>query len=140
MSRLVTLLVWILVIIGLAAVVYFFWARFFAADNELAVGSVATLECTSTCAEHGQCGTTVELPQAKVVLGGLDGPIVEPQQHNQFIPAGVEVTIKDTTSEELKQTNGRQFSQTFSRVEWRNAIGDIQKAGWFADWCVQAPK
>ena len=103
------------------------------------VGSAVILECTAACSEHGQCGTTEESPKVEVVLGGLDGPAVEPQKHDRFMPSGVTVEIKETRTERLEQVNGRQYDQEFSRVEWRNSIGDIQKTGWFADWCISYP-
>lgn len=137
MRRILTWFLWIFLIVVLAVVIYWVWTQFFGGDEDDAVGSVVTLECTSECAARGQCGTAVETPKVAVVLGGLDAPAVEPQYQNQFIPAGATVEIKDTRSEKLEQANGRQFDETFSRVEWRNSIGDIQKTGWFADWCVQ---
>ena len=137
MRRILTWLLWVFLFIVLAVVIYWVWTQFFAGDEEDVVGSVVKLECTSECAARGQCGTTVESPKVDVVLGGLDAPIVEPKQHDRYIPAGVTVEIKDTRSERLEQVNGRQFDQTFSRVEWRNTMGDVQKTGWFADWCVQ---
>lgn len=139
MRRILTWALWILLIVALAAVVYFVWTQFFGSNDEEAVGSSVTLECSSACADYGQCGTTVDSPNVPVVLGGLDGPTVEAQTHDRFIPAGATVEIKETRSERLEQSNGRQFDQQFSRVEWRNAIGDIQKTGWFADWCIEQP-
>ncbi len=139
MRRIISWLLWILLIVAIAAVVYFVWTQFFGNGAEEAVGSTAVLACTNECAARGQCGTTVESPKVEVVLGGLDGPVVEPQQHDRFIPAGATVEIKETRSEKLEQINGRQFDETFSRVEWRNTIGDIQKTGWFANWCIQVP-
>ena len=139
MRRILTWLLWILLIVALGAVVYFVWTQLFGSDDEEVVGSSVILECTPACTEHGQCGTTEESPKVKVVLGGLDAPAVEPQTHDRFIPAGVTVEIKETRTEKLEQVNGRQYDQEFSRVEWRNTIGDIQKTGWFADWCIKYP-
>jgi hypothetical protein len=141
MSWIVKWSVAFLVIVGFFVVAYFFWTQFFAGESDLIVGSSATLECTAECAERGQCGTTVNSPKIDVILGGIDFPIVAPEQHNRFlpvIPEGTEVEIKETRSEVLEQiSNGRQFDQTFSRVEWRNPIEDVQKAGWVADWCIR---
>jgi hypothetical protein len=139
MRRILTWILWILLIVALAAVVYFVWTQFFGGDDEEAVGTIVVLECSSECSERGQCGRTQDAPQVEVVLGGLDGPIVEPQQHDRFIVAGATVEIKETRSEKMEQANGRQFDQQFSRVEFRNTMGDIQKTGWFADWCIRYP-
>lgn len=140
MRRILTWLLWILLIVALAAVVYFVWTQFFGGgEEEEVVGTSVILVCSSACKEHGQCGTTVDAPQVEVVLGGLDAPAVEPNTHDRFIPAAATVEIKETRSEKLEQTNGRQYDQQFSRVEWRNSIGDIQKTGWFADWCIEYP-
>lgn len=137
MRRILTWLLWILLFLALAAAAYFVWTLIFGGDDEEVVGSSVRLECTSECSQHGQCGITVESPKVKVVLGGVDAPIVEPLQHDRFILAGVTVEVKETRTEKVEQLNGRQFDQQFSRVEWRNAMGDIQKTGWFADWCIQ---
>ena len=139
MRRILTWLLWILLIVAVGAVVYFVWTQFFGGGDEEIVGSSVILECTAACSEHGQCGTSEESPKVEVVLGGLDGPAVEPQTHDRFIPSGVTVEIKETRTERLEQVNGRQYDQAFSRVEWRNSIGDIQKTGWFADWCIKYP-
>lgn len=139
MSRIITWFLWILLIVVFIAVGYFVWTQFFGGDDEEIVGSAVILECTAACSEHGQCGTTEESSKVEVVLGGLDGPVVEPQKHDRFIPSGVTVEIKETRTERLEQVNGRQYDQEFSRVEWRNSIGDIQKTGWFADWCISYP-
>lgn len=140
MRRILTWILWILLIVALAAVVYFVWTQFFGGgDDEEVVGTVVVLECNSECADRGQCGRTVGAPQVAVVLGGLDGPVVAPEQFDRFIVAGASVEVKETRSEKMEQANGKQFDQQFSRVEFRNSIGDIQKTGWFADWCIQHP-
>jgi len=138
MSRIFTWLLWGLLILVLAAVIYFVWLQFFGTDEEV-IGSSVILECTSACTEHGQCGTFEETPNVQVVLGGVDAPVVEPHKHDSYILAGVTAEIKEARTEKLEQVNGRQYDQEFSRVEWRNAIGDIQKTGWFADWCISNP-
>ena len=139
MRRILTWILWLLLFVALAAVVYFVWTQFFGGDDGETIGTSVVLECTSECAERGQCGLTQDAPQVTVVLGGLDNPIVEPQQHNRFIVSGATVEVKEIRSEKLEQANGRQFDQQFSRVEFRNSIGDIQKTGWFADWCIRNP-
>jgi hypothetical protein len=139
MRRILTWALWILLILALAAVIYFVWTQFFGGGDEKAIGSFVILECTSACTQHGQCGTTEESPKVPVVLGGVDAPVVEPLKQDRFIPAGVTVEVKETRTERLEQVNGRQYDQDFSRVEWRNAIGDVQKTGWFADWCISNP-
>lgn len=138
MRRVLTWLLWIILVVALAAVIYFVWTQFISGGNE-EVGTSVILECSTACRDYGQCGKTVGPPEVEVVLGGLDQPAVAPNTHNRFIPAGVTVEVKETRTERLEQANGRQFDQQFSRVEWRNSIGDIQKTGWFADWCVRAP-
>lgn len=139
MRRVLTWMLWILLVVALGAVIYFVWTQFFRGSDEEAVGTSVTLVCSADCRDYGQCGTTVELPGVEVVLGGLDAPAVEAQTHDQFIPAGATVEIRETRSERLEQANERQFDENFHRVEWRNSIGDIQKTGWFADWCVKYP-
>lgn len=139
MRRVLTWLLWILLVVILAAVIYFVWTQFISGGNEEVVGNSVVLDCTTACRDHGQCGTTVGPPEVEVVLGGLDQPAVSAETHNRFIPVGVMVEIKETRSEQLEQANGRQFEQGFSRVEWRNTIGDVQKTGWFADWCLVTP-
>ena len=129
------LLVGFLIVVGLLVVGYFFYTLLFPTEEELVVGSTAKLECTTECAERGQCGTLI----SEVILGGIDAPIVEKDWHDRYIPAGAEVEIKEKRSEVLEEiSSSRQFDQTFSRVEWRNPAGDIQKTGWIADWCIQA--
>ena len=139
MRRVLTWILWILLIVALAAVIYFVWTRFFVSDDGEVIGSMVVLECNSDCAERGQCGVTQDPPQVDVVLGGLDSPIVERDQHDRFIVAGASVEIKETRSEKLEDASGRQFDHQFARVEFRNAMGDIQKTGWFAEWCIRYP-
>ena len=139
MRRILTWILWALLVVALGAVVYFVWTQFFGGNEQEAVGSNVKLVCSADCRSYGQCGTTVELPGIEVVLGGLDAPIAAANEHNQFIPAGAIVEVRETRSEKLEQVNGRQFDLNFFRVEWRNSIGDIQKTGWFAEWCVENP-
>jgi hypothetical protein len=139
MRRIFTWALWILLIVALGAVIYFVWTQVITDDEEELVGSSVKLVCSSACRDRGQCGRTLESPQLEVVLGGLDGPAVEANTHDRFIPAGATVEIRETRTERLEQINGRQFDENFSRVEWRNNIGDIQKTGWFADWCIEQP-
>ncbi len=135
--RILTWFLWIFLIVAIGAVVYFVWTQVFAGNEDEVVGSSVKLACTEECADRAQCGTTIEAPERVVVLGGLDAPIVEPLKHDIFILVGAEVEVKDTRSETLEQVNGRQFDQTFSRVEWRDSIGGIMKTGWFANWCIE---
>jgi len=139
MRRILTWILWIFLFVALAAVIYFVWTQFFGSDGEDTVGGSVILECNANCAERGQCGTTVESPKAEVVLGGIDGPVLDAHQHDRFIISGATVEVKETRTEKVEQVNGRQFDEKFSRVEFRNAIGDIQKTGWFADWCIKYP-
>ena len=139
MRRILTWALWILLIAALAAVIYFVWTQLIADGDEELVGTTVKLVCSAECRDRGQCGRTLEAPQLEVVLGGLDGPAVDANTHDRFIPAGATVEIRETRTERVEQINGRQFDQSFSRVEWRNNIGDIQKTGWFADWCIEQP-
>ncbi len=138
MRKILTWALWIILILILAAVVYFVWTRFFANDEEAAGGTVE-LVCNTECANRGQCGTTVNDPQVQVVLGGLDSPTVDPAMHDVFIISGAVVEVRETWTGEVEQANGRRFNETFSRVEFRNNFGDIAKRGWFPDWCIQYP-
>ena len=140
MRRVITWILWILLIVALAAVVNFVWTRLSGGENgESVIGTMVTLERNSECADRGQCGTTQDAPQVEVVLGGLDAPIVERDQHDRYIVAGAPVEIKEIRSERLEQTGGKQFDEEFARVELRDTIGGILKTGWFADWCIRYP-
>lgn len=138
MRKILTWILWIILFLILAAVVYFVWTRFFGADEE-SVGGTVVLECNSDCAARGQCGTTVNSPQAMVVLGGIDRPILEAGKHDRFIVSGATVEVKETWTGEVEQANGRVTNEKFSRVELRNNFGDIMKTGWFPDWCIKYP-
>lgn len=139
MRKIFTWVLWIILILILAAVVYFVWTRFFVNNDEEAAGGTVELVCSSECANRGQCGTTVNDPQIQVVLGGLDSPIIDAGMQNVFIISGAVVEVKETWTGEVEQVNGRRFNEQFSRVEFRNSFGDIQKTGWFPDWCIQYP-
>ncbi len=77
--------------------------------------------------------------QLPVVLGGKDSPIVEPKQHDVFFLSGTGVEIKGNMEATLKEENGREFQETFSRIEFVNPIGDIAETGWVAEWCIERP-
>lgn len=138
MRKILTWVLWIGLFFILAAVIYFVWTQFFGNPEE-PVGGMVHLECSSDCAARGQCGTLVNPPQTEVVLGGIDGPVLERDQHDRFINSGAEVEVKETWTGEVEQINGRTFNETFSRVEFRNTFGDVQKTGWFPDWCIKYP-
>lgn len=138
MRRILTWILWIVLFIILAAVIYFVWTQFFR-DGEESAGGTVELVCSADCADRGQCGTMVNSPQAKVVLGGIDSPVLASGMHDQFIISGAVVEVRETWTGQVEQANGRVFSEKFSRVEFRNNFGDIQKTGWFPDWCVKYP-
>jgi hypothetical protein len=138
MRRLLTWALWIILILAVLGVAYAAW-RFFTADSQPPAGEVVTAVCSKECAQRGQCGTTVEEPEAPVVLGGKDGPVVEPHQHNVFFPSGSSVEVKENMKVALKEEDGREFEHKFSRVEFRNPIGDIAQTGWIPEWCIERP-
>lgn len=138
MRRIFTWILWIVLFLILAAVIYFVWTQFFG-KGEGSVGGTVQLVCNSSCAERGQCGTTVSSPHVEVVLGGIDGPVLEANRHDRFIVSGATVEVKETWTGEVEQADGRTFNETFSRVEFRNSFGDVQKTGWFPDWCIKYP-
>jgi hypothetical protein len=138
MRKIFTWILWFFLFVILAAVIYFVWTQFFGGGEDSAGGTVV-LDCNSECAARAQCGTTVNSPQVPVVLGGLDGPVLAANLHDLFIASGVTVEVQETWTGEVQQADGRTFNEKFSRVEFRNNFGDIQKAGWFPDWCVKYP-
>ena len=138
LRKIFTWILWIVLFLIIAAVVYFVWTQF-SGGGEESVGGTVVLDCSSECADRAQCGTTVNSPQAQVVLGGLDGPILAANTHDVFIISGTTVEVKETWTGEVQQANGRKFDEKFSRVELRNNFGDVQKTGWFPDWCVKYP-
>ena len=129
------ILVWILLAILVAAVAFIalnFWLN---RNSEQEAGATMLVECTEECSQRGQCGITQDDQELTVVLGGLERPLVT--EHNVYFTTGLPVSVVESTTRTLQQTNGEEFEQTFSRIEQRNNLGDIIKVGWVADWCVR---
>lgn len=137
MRRLLTWGLWIVLIAAVIGVGYAAWR--YLANDPPPTGEQVIVTCSTECAERGQCGTTMDERQLPVVLGGKDGPIVEPKQHDVFFLSGTAVEIKDNMEATLKAENGREFQETFSRIEFVNPIGDIAETGWVAEWCIERP-
>lgn len=138
MRRILTWALWIILILAVIGVAYYAW-RYLSEDSEPPVGEQVILVCGTVCSERGQCGTAQGEHEAPVVLGGKDGPVVEPEQHDVFFLAGTSVTIKQSMEATLIDSDGREFQHTFSRVEFVNPIGDIAETGWVAEWCIERP-
>ncbi len=138
MRRILTWALWIILILAVIGVAFAAW-RYLTGGSDPPAGEQVIMVCSNDCAERGQCGTTTGEPDILVVLGGKDSPVVEPEQHDIFFPAGASVEIKESMQVTLQEQDGRQFDQTFSRVEFRNPIGDIAEIGWVAEWCVERP-
>jgi hypothetical protein len=138
MRKLLTWGLWLILILAVIGVGYYAW-RYLAGGSQPPVPEPVIAVCSTECAERGQCGTTVESPEAPVVLGGLDGPVVEPQQHDVFFVAGSTVEIKAEVQVDLVDSDGREFKHKFSRVEFRNPTGDIVQTGWIPEWCIERP-
>lgn len=138
MRRLLTWALWLIVIAVVVAVGYFAW-QYFTGGTEEPVGETVTLTCSTECAERAQCGTTMGDVEAPVILGGKDGPVVAANQHDVFFPSGATVEIRENMEVELKDVDGREFTQNFSRVQFTNPIGDIVETGWIPEWCIERP-
>lgn len=138
MRRILTWALWITLILIVIGVGYYAW-QYLSDDSEPPAGEQVIMVCGTECSERGQCGTAQGEYDAPVVLGGKDGPVVEPRQHDVFFLAGTAVEIKDSMEATLVDTDGREFQQTFSRVEFVNPMGDIAETGWVAEWCIERP-
>ena len=137
MRKLFTWALWIIGILLIVGIAYFAWTRLFNTPEE-PVPEFVTLVCSQDCADRGQCGTTQGENEAVVVLGGKDGPVVEPDRHDVLFLAGATVEVKGSMEVDLAQVEGGEgFPQTFSRVEWLNPMGDITETGWVAEWCIE---
>lgn len=138
MRRILTWALWLFLILAVIAVAYYAW-QYLAGDSEPPAGEQVILTCNTECADRGQCGTAQGEQEAPVVLGGTEGPVVEPKQHDVFFLAGTSVEIKQSMEATLIDTEGREFQHTFSRVEFVNPLGDIAATGWVAEWCIERP-
>jgi len=128
---------WIILILAIIGIAYFAWTKLFNQPEE-EVPDIATLVCNQECADRGQCGTAQGDGNKIVVLGGKDSPVVEAQKHDVFFLSGSTVEVKSSMEVTLAEVEGGgEFSQTFSRVEWLNPMGDITETGWVADWCIE---
>lgn len=137
MRRILTWALWLILIVGIGAVAYFAWQYF--TGDEQPENEQVILVCSEECAERGQCGTSQGEIEAPVVLGGRNGPVVEPQQHDAAFLAGTSAELKESAEVTLVEDGGREFKQTFSRIEFVNPMGDIAESGWVADWCIERP-
>jgi hypothetical protein len=137
MRKLLTWALWIILILAIIGVAYYAWTRLFNPPEETAP-EIVTLVCNKECADRGQCGTAQGDDDRLLVLGGKDGPIVEANQHDVFFISESTVEVKESMEVMLSEVEGEEaFSQTFSRVEWLNPMGDITETGWVAGWCIE---
>ncbi|MEJ2754211.1 MAG: hypothetical protein P8169_16290, partial [Chloroflexota bacterium] len=121
MRRIVTWAIWIIVILAIIGAAYFAWQYFSGDENE--EPEQVTLVCSQDCADRGQCGEAQSGNDAAVVLGGKDGPAVEANQHDVVFLAGSAATVRGSMEATLLDSDGREFNQTFSRVEALNPMG-----------------
>jgi hypothetical protein len=128
---------WIILILVVIGIAFAAWR--YLAGSEPPAGELVILVCSTECAERGQCGTLEGENKAPVVLGGANGPVVEPEQHDVFFLAGTSAEIKENMEVTLVEEGGREFQHTFSRIEFVNPLGDIAETGWVADWCIERP-
>ena len=135
MRRIITWVIWIIVIAAIIGAAYFAWQYFSGDESEEPVP--VTLVCSQECADRGQCGEAQSGNDAVVVLGGKDGPAVEANQHDVVFLAGSAATVRSSMEVTLLDSDGREFKETFSRVEALNPMGDIAETGWVADWCIE---
>jgi hypothetical protein len=138
MRKLLTWALWLILILAVIGVGYFAW-RYFTGGDEPPVGEQVNVTCSKECAERAQCGTLVGGDESPVVLGNQNSPTVAAQAHDAFFPSGASVEIRDAMDVTLKDVDGREFKQTFSRVRLLNPIGDIAETAWIPDWCIERP-
>lgn len=139
MRKILTWILWLILFAAVIAAGYFAWRFLTGGSSEEPAPEPVTVVCSPRCAESGQCGTTVEEPELQVVLGGKDGPVVEPQQHDVLFIAGSTVEIRNSMDVTLIDQEGKEFTAPFYRVEFRNAMGDIAETGWVPKWCTEEP-
>lgn len=137
MRKLLTWGLWIILILAVIGVSYYAWTRLINPPEDPGP-ELVTLVCNKECAGRGQCGTAQGDDERPVVLGGKDGPIVAPKQHDVFFPSGSSVVVKSSMEATVVEgETGEPFQHTFSRVEWVNPMGDIAETGWVAEWCIE---
>jgi hypothetical protein len=137
MRKFLTWGLWIILILAIIGIAYYAWTRLFNQPEE-AAPEIVTLVCNKECADRGQCGTAQADSERTVVLGGKDGPVVEAEKHDVFFFSESSVEVKESMEVRLAEVEGgEEFSQTFSRVEWLNPMGDITETGWVAEWCIE---
>ena len=101
---------------------------------EAAPAEQVTLQCSAECAARGQCGQTVD--GASVVFLNLEGPAVEPTEHDLVVPANTPVTVQDVRPVTLvEEATGAQFQRNFYWV----FVSQQNAQGWVVDWCVAGP-
>lgn len=93
-----------------------------------------TLQCSEECSARGQCGKTAD--GADVILLNLEGPAVEPTEHDLVVPVNTPVTVQETRPVALvEEATGAQFQHDFHRV----FIAQQNAEGWVAEWCLAGP-
>jgi hypothetical protein len=98
-------------------------------EAELQPLTQATISCSDTCSEYGQCGTDAAGNQ--YVLGGQFGPTVE--NHDRLFPAGTAVTILSSNSQTIQSlSDGSQSQLRFYNIQLQDGRPD----GWVAGWCL----
>ena len=137
MRKFFTWALWIFLILAVIGVAYYAWTRL-RNDPEEPAPEIVILVCSNECSERGQCGDAQGDDDKPVVLGGKDGPVVEPKQHDVFFLSGSSVEVKNSMEVMLEEVDSHEkFPHTFSRVEWVNPMGDITETGWVAEWCIE---
>jgi hypothetical protein len=137
MRRILTWALWLLLIVAVIGAGIAVW-RYLSNDAPPA-GEQVIISCSQECADRAQCGTTTGEQEVRVVLGGKNSPTVEANGHDVFFLHGTSVEIKERMEVTLKDADGEEFTHTFDRVEFRNAIGDIAETGWIPEWCIERP-
>jgi uncharacterized low-complexity protein len=135
MRRILTWALWVLIIVAVIGAAYFAWQ--YLSQDETQEPEQVTLVCSQECAERGQCGEAQGGNDAAVVLGGKDAPAVEANQHDVVFLAGSRANVQSSMEATLIDNDGREFTQSFSRVEALNPMGDIAETGWVAEWCIE---
>jgi hypothetical protein len=88
-----------------------------------------TIDCNTTCSDHGQCGTAVAGNQ--FVLGGQAGPTVA--NHDRIFPGGMAATIQASSVQTIETVqSGNQSQLYFYHIQPQ----DGRQAGWVAGWCL----
>jgi len=101
---------------------------------EAAPAETITVQCSAECAARGQCGKTAD--GADVVLLNLEGPAVEPSEHDLVVLANTPVTVQETRPVALVvEATGAQFLHDFHRV----FVPQQNVEGWAAEWCLAGP-